>query len=1310
MGGSNAHAIVDQPSLVERSNYVTSYKTAADENFVCPGEETEYERPYVLVLSANDATSIKGSIQSLCRYLINPRVRVNLTDLAYTLSQRRSRFWHCAFLTTKSTEIEEKDFVIGKSRSGQPPKIAMAFTGQGAQWPQMGKAMLETFPWTRSILEELDRVLQAKKDPPKWSIITELTESRSPDHMRQPELAQTLTTALQLCIVAVLYSWGAKPSSVVGHSSGEIAAAYAAGLIDLSSAITTAFYRGRAAEMRKHELEPNMGMIAVGLSAKAASVYVERYPGSAWIACFNSPESVTISGRKDILETISNDIKAEGHFARALLVDLAYHSPYMNVIGDEYLRLLSTDDTSRSLDGLANVTMFSSVTGTRQNTVVDSKYWNTNLLSPVRFNEALQELLLRDSPNMLVEIGPTGALAAPIAKILQSFPSMGNTLYHASWSRGAHAANCLLDVAGHLFCAGAPIDMSQVNGYIKNSTKTIVDLPCYSWNHSTKYWHENAASKDWRFKQFLTHELLGNKIPGTLWSSPTWRGHVNLTDVPWLRDHVVGSDILMPGAGYVTLALEAMYQKYSALNPENQISSPNELSYRLRNVRFERAMVLEEDKPKTITLTLTKMSSSKDWHEFRVQTVAEEFVYEHCHGLVRIQNSDLEDNLCDAGRAPLRYPQSSKLWYKAQREVGMDFGPAFQKIESIEAVRGKRTCRSILSLEPPASKWNPASYYPLHPAVLDACFQTVHPANVAGERSGFEDVMIPSIIDDVVINKVPKDLQKGLSVAHSIYGGRGRKDSAKSWGANISVYNPANGELVVRVTGLNYIRLDVDEAHDPHVFHCATWKPDISFLDQSQLNSLLPSNKEFEAQVSFVIDLIAHKSPRLRVLEVNLDETDMSCLWFKGENDTVRAAYTGYDFLSTNAKAMVTVQELHQSKRDVAFHSMPSTSNAFGDLGSVMLYDFIILKTSTATDARLHSLLQNLQSVTGKDAFVLCVHHDMSDQQNTSDQGLQTNSMETSDDLVSRAIFSAVTALDSFKSDTLRIGSLPVWLLRKGANNAKTFDNQKSLEIAQFQASETSLLGALKTKLEATGWSILVTPVDSLSFQDRNIPVVVVADLINSVLKCISAVQWDALKRLIFSGKRVLWMTEGAQASVTNPDNALVQGLFRTARRELPDTQLTILDVEPGTGPSTNNTLEKILHKLRNDSHMETEYVERNGMFLIERLIPNVEANNFRAAWGGRGSATVLKNFYDDRIQIQLRAQKIGMLESLTWCETAVHETPLETGMAEIEVKAVGVNFKASLSYFPFTLFKDSFDEYLLKERTLTKSLHRTSQ
>lgn len=165
IGGSNAHVIVEEVNPEATIHHVSSYIKESSEAGI---EEAETTRPYSLVLSANDAASLERNIKALCTHLLNRRVKVNLVDLAYTLSERRTSLFHRAFVSTQTIDLNENDFILTK-RSSQEPKVAYIFTGQGAQWPEMGKNLLEAFPWTRSILQELDEVLQAQPDPPKWS-------------------------------------------------------------------------------------------------------------------------------------------------------------------------------------------------------------------------------------------------------------------------------------------------------------------------------------------------------------------------------------------------------------------------------------------------------------------------------------------------------------------------------------------------------------------------------------------------------------------------------------------------------------------------------------------------------------------------------------------------------------------------------------------------------------------------------------------------------------------------------------------------------------------------------------------------------------------------------------------------------------------------------------------------------------------------------------------------------------------------------------------------------------------------------------
>ena len=1290
---------------------MSSYRPVDEEHDLEDVDLTE--RPYTLVVSANDPHSLTANILALSNHLANPRVKVCLGDLASTLSERRSRFWHRAFITSRTTEINENDFTIGKN-SGQPPKIAIVFTGQGSQWPQMGKELLEFFPWTGSILAELDQVLQAQTNPPNWSLVSELTKPRTAEHLRQPGFSQPLVTALQLCLIAVLESWGVKASSVVGHSSGEIAAAYAAGYLDRAGAIKAAFYRGRAAENCKNEAHSDVGMLAVGLGPEDISEYMKKYTGSAWIACFNSPTSLTISGKKLALEAMAEELKAAGHFARLLQVDLAYHTELMSVIAEEYDKLLSRDNRFNLLGGSCDVTMFSSVTGLKKEGTTDAQYWKSNMVSPVRFGEALKELVTKDTPTMIIEVGPSGALSGPVSQVLKSVPTGGDILYCAAWARGAAAGKSLFDVAGRLFVTGAPINMSVVNQYNTTKVRTIIDLPNYSWNHSVKYWHENAASKDWRNKKFVNHDLLGSKIPGTTWeASPTWRQHLNLADIPWLRDHRMGPDVLVPGAGLATMALEAMYQKHRSLNPDEGISSPNDLSYRFRNVRFDRAVVVEERKPTTVMLTLSKVPNSKDWHEFRIQTSSTGVIHDHCSGLIRVQDPVGDDEaLKHEELAPLEHPQSAKLWYKAQREAGMGFGPTFQKIKSIESVSGSRTCRTIVSMQPPSSKWDPQSYYPVHPAVLDGCLQTATPATVAGERSFIKDTMIPALLDDMIINKMPKAVAEGLSVSESIYSGRGRKDVAKNWITNLAIHHPDTGALLLRVKGLNYVKLDMDRKPDPHVFHTATWKPDISLLTQDQLMYLSPSD-ERSTRVNTVIDLIAQKKPSLRVLEINLDETDASTMWFLGGDKSLRAAYSQYDFASTNAKVLVNVQTANESKRNVAFYLASLTAEDLGLPATEPTYDLVIVKAPKTTRIAIERLFNSLKPFIKATAFTLLVRPEDVTPLNLGVSGLPKTPdtpSEVFSDSGSHSLFDEISdgswggcTLDPRSTETeflnphkmqrlpgygsfLEIVNAPgrrsAYLCSK--NGDVVADEGKHLTIARFHPGFRAIAPALQATLEASGWSIRTSSIDKLALgDDENLKsvILVLDDLSRSILTGIPENQWEGLKQVISTGASILWVTKGGQTSqVTEPDNALIQGLFRVVRRENPQARLTTLDVQSSTSPATTWAIDQILQKLRTGAGVETEYAERDGMLLLQRVKPDLPINDFKAAESGRGLEQVIKGLHGTEAQVRIQAEKIGTLQSLTWCETATGEVPMDPGMVEIEVVAIGVNFKVSES------------------------------
>ena len=497
-----------------------------------------------MVFSANNEKSLRDYTAAISKHLLNPGVSIQIPDMAYTLSQRRTRHFHRAYIVADSQKLDDGEIVYGKI-TPEAPKIGFVFTGQGAQWSQMGKNIVETFPYARTLLQHLDDVLQALPKPPSWSLLSELTEPRRPETLRLPEFSQPLVTALQLVILGLLKSWRIQPGAVVGHSSGEIAAACAAGYLTQEEAIKVAHFRGQAAKECKDDSQKPVGMMAVGLGPDDVEKYIQGSGNLVQIACFNSPSSVTLSGEIAELEKVKTSLEHDKHFARMLQVNLAYHSRYMEAIGKRYGELLR-ENCEPPLGG-NGVIMFSTVTGEAIDQACDDAYWVSNAVNPVRFAQATRKML--SGPiDFLIELGPSGALSAPITQIKKALPSQGDNIqYCAAFARGRDSVKALLGVAGRLFIKGGSADLQKVNADDQNlagpKPSVIVDLPNYVFDHSTKYWHESEASKDWRFRQFTHHDLLGTKILGTSWQAPSWKKVLRVEDLPWLRDHKVSNII-----------------------------------------------------------------------------------------------------------------------------------------------------------------------------------------------------------------------------------------------------------------------------------------------------------------------------------------------------------------------------------------------------------------------------------------------------------------------------------------------------------------------------------------------------------------------------------------------------------------------------------------------------------------------------------------------------------------------------------------------------------------------------------------------
>ncbi|ERF75982.1 hypothetical protein EPUS_01348 [Endocarpon pusillum Z07020] len=1287
-GGTNSHVILDELKTLrpeQNANHVSSYLSQDDDIY----DEEVSARPYTLVFSANDAASLQAYVATLDQHVSSLDVKVKPRDLAYTLSERRSHHFYRGYIVAHGNEIDSKTMVSGK-KSGEKPRIGFVFTGQGAQWSQMGKAVVDTLPSAKPLLEKLDAALRQLPNPPSWSLLGELTESRPSEHLRLPEFSQPLVTALQLVLLDVLRRWGVDPQSVVGHSSGEIAAACAAGYLSEEDAIKAAFYRGQSAKNCRHEGEKTLGMLAVGLGPDSVKEYLVDVQEKVQIACYNSPKSVTLSGAADALEIVKGKLVKHGHFARMLLVDLAYHSNFMSEIGEDYETLLQQN--FKPLDAKrGSVDMFSSVLGQKMSGLTDAKYWRSNMESPVRFEEACREMLSgRTGADYLIEIGPSGALAGPVSQIKNIMGADGlKVQYCATLSRGADSINSLFDMAGKLFISGASIALSEVNNDQDSSLSlpsVIVDLPNYVWNHNNKYWHESQASKDWRFRQFPEHDLLGSKILATPWHAPAFRKTLLLERLPWLKDHRMGTDIIFPASGYISMAMEALYQTSTAQGIHVDKPSAAFLQYRLRSVKFEKALVLEEGTESKVVLSLNPLAGTKNtWYEFQVSSSNDGISMTHCTGLIRTEDVNVKiaprEDL-----AQLKYPTPAHLWYKAQTEVGYGFGPGFQKQLFVETVAGQRESRSITSLTEPESAHSPQSLYPMHPACIDGCFQTVTPSLWAGERATINAVLVPATLDNLVVYPKVSGVEEGLSLARSQYTGRGRREEAKSFFSDCSVFDQASGKIMLKMNGLRYYKLDMgSDMHDRHTYNRTIWRPDITFLSQDQLYSL--AHRDSSRGIQHLIDLIAHKKPALKVLEASCLAEDSTSLWFSSETSVIRSGVAQYSYVSSDAKALLSAKEDYDVMKRTSFH-LTDILRPGSSLPEID-YDLAIVKVSDLNEETVTKVAASIRAGMSDDAFVVFLEQQTeaatpvsesdSDSSTVFVHGHELATKTTENTRMACEDHAIVSSIANCGySNVLRAPQswAPKAYMGKVVN--QTIDTATAKRVSVMHLSDHSRLSdGLKTILEQSDWQLTEHFHPYSHVQAKSI-VLVIDETISPVLNSISESRWDGLRRIISQRNRILWVTEGSQMEATKPDNALVHGLFRTIRAEDRAADLVTLDVEYSESPSTYLAIERVLRlflKSPSKTQIESEFVERGSIIHVNRVVPdepiNTAKNNEKL-----GGPPVARSLQDIDGVAMLRAERLGTLDSLCYSEMSSEELPILENHIEVDIKAAGLNFK----------------------------------
>ncbi|RUP66570.1 Gramicidin S synthase 2 [Streptomyces sp. NP10] len=683
-GGTNAHVVLEEappPLLPDPGNAAAS----------------SGRRWSILPLSARRPDALAAMAAGIRTELAgDDGPAVDLDDLGHTLAHRRQHLpERLAVVHSSRASLDEAlaahergephpRVVHGRARDAADRGLVWVFTGMGPQWWGMGRQLLEVEPVFRDAVTACDRALQEFAD---WSLVEELTADASVSRMTETWLAQPANFAVQVGLAALWRSHGVRPDAVVGHSTGEIAAFHAAGVYSLRDAARIVVHRSRL----QQTLAGTGTMLAVSLSEDEAERRVRPYRDRVSVAAVNSPTAITLAGDEAALTLLAEELRAEQQFAKFLTVEVPYHSVGMERIKDELLAELAPLEPRP-----AEVPLYpTGVEGTARGEELDAAYWWKNVRDRVRFRSAIDRIA-DDGHRVFLEIGPHPVLGHAIRECLDAGGRSALTL--PSIRRREDETERFAASLGTLHTLGVPIDWDLLQ-----PTGRPVTLPRHPFRRD-RHWTEPRPVAQVRLGHH-DHPLLGRRTDAT---EPTWQLRLDTEALPYLADHRIQDTVVLPAAGYLEMAAQAVLRLTGSTTAV------------LADIDLRKALFLPDGEDRTVEVSLslenaafTIASPTGDDGERAV----------HASGIVRTGQRRRTAPPLDAPaiRARSRRHIEGPDCYTALAALGYHYGPAFQAMEEVWIGADEVLAR----IRPPRAIGDDAAGHHLHPALLDACFQTL---------------------------------------------------------------------------------------------------------------------------------------------------------------------------------------------------------------------------------------------------------------------------------------------------------------------------------------------------------------------------------------------------------------------------------------------------------------------------------------------------------------------------------------------------------------------------------------------------------
>ncbi|MEJ2409806.1 MAG: SDR family NAD(P)-dependent oxidoreductase [Novosphingobium sp.] len=677
-GGTNAHVILSSPDVEP----LPSEAATADASML------------VLPLSARDPKALRARADQFVA-MLEGTDEAALEDVLFTAGKRRTHMAHrvavwgddrddiIAALRDFGTDAESFAGVEGSRAFNGDGRIAFVYTGMGPQWWGMGQDLLRENRIFRETLEEADAVFTRIAG---FSILAEMSRDEPDSRIKRTEFAQPGNLMVQIGLTSALRAEGVVPDAVVGHSVGEVASAWASGMLTLEQALLVSRERSFA----QAKTAGTGGMLALGLPEDDTLEIIRPFGDLVSIAAVNSPRSVTVAGDRQALETIRTEAEARKVFARALDVEVPYHSPLMEALKPELREKLASLHPQRP-----GIPLYSTVTGglisdEAHARTYDAEYWCDNVRNPVYFADAIGAML-NDGYQLFVEVGPHPVLRRSLEEISSAH---GKEVRLASTLRmNKPETQELRRSVCEIYANGGEIDWLA-----RTPNGRLYALPSYPWQRQS-LWRE--APRQARDRLEVQSAPLVADDGGS---------DLNLRRLNYLSDHVVDGAAIMPAAGYL-----------EALCEEGRRRWPDAKGLSLRDVTIERALVLDPERSLRLVMTFdptghrAQLHSRDDGGSDLPVLHASAFIYPDGGRPVPSRAPSLADtNEVETVDVAELYANLSGL--------ALQYGPAFQPITGLRRDKARGIAEAELTR--PECAGDATTAYVLHPALLDGCFQT----------------------------------------------------------------------------------------------------------------------------------------------------------------------------------------------------------------------------------------------------------------------------------------------------------------------------------------------------------------------------------------------------------------------------------------------------------------------------------------------------------------------------------------------------------------------------------------------------------